>query len=723
MTGLRFKLFAGFGGLLLVLLTVSVLANVVLVHHSRANERMVREDLGSLAAIQSMTDDALVGIDADLQELMRQGPTRDLRTSALAHAADFERALARQRDQATLPHEPEETAELSRQWAAFRAALDRFLDPATPAAERRALYDGTLAPGELAMRRTLAAIGTANMQGIRDATGGADAAAARARWAMHALTAAGVAVAAAYAVLIGRMILAPVRAVTASAHEVAAGNLDLTVPVASRDELGRLAGAFNDMAAQLRAFRRTDRETLARTRRTTQLAIDSLPDGVVVIDPGGTIEVTNAVAARVFGLRPGTAVGGLTTPAGRRIADLHDRVTREGRLVQPGGYPAAIRAPAEDPAGGPGGPGDDAGAAPPPGDDDDAAARYFLPKAVPILDEDRRPIGSTVLLADVTEFRRLDRMKNGLLGLVSHELKTPLTSMRMILPLLLDGRVGPVTPRQRELLAAARDDADRLHRIVENLMDMARIESGRALMELRPAAVADLVRDAAEALAPTFAEHGVRLELPAADPAACPAAAAVVLADPTRVRHVLANLLGNALRYTPAGGRVTVSARRAPGDGAGGGDGDAGGSAVELSVADTGTGIPAAYLDRVFEKFFRVPGQPGDSGSGLGLAIVKDVVEAHGGRVAVESTEGQGATFRFTLRAATPAGGGGEAGGNHDTRTEDGDALRNDGRGDDGPGDDGAGDNGSGNGGVGIGGPRGLAAAAGAGLPPVAGAP
>jgi signal transduction histidine kinase len=380
------------------------------------------------------------------------------------------------------------------------------------------------------------------------------------------------------------------------------------------------------MASQLRVFRRIDHEKLTRSQRTTQLAIDSLPDGVVVTNPQGGIELTNETAKRLFGLHPGVPVDGLSD---LRLAELHHRAWRDDKW-------------GADATGGANGNGNgDAGGSPVAAGygssikvEDAGHDRFFLPRSAPILDEQRHMVGLTIVLADVTDFRRLDEMKNGLLSTVSHELKTPLTSMRMILHLVVEEKVGPLTPRQSELLVAAREDSDRLHEIIENLLDMGRIESGMALMELRPAAAAELVWGCIEPMRPAFRAKGVGLQF---DP---PPATPPVLADAVRVRHVFNNLLANALRYTPAGGAVRVGLRQAL-------DG------VEFTVADTGPGIPHEFLHRVFEKFFRVPGQPGESGAGLGLAIVKDVIEAHGGAVTVESVAGHGTTFRFTLRHAT----------------------------------------------------------------------
>jgi two-component system, NtrC family, sensor histidine kinase KinB len=616
MSGLRGKLLLGFGALLLILVTVSVLANLVLGYYSRSNQRVLREDLSSVSAAQDMRE-AAIAIDADLDELTehrRELPTAQ--ASVERHVREFETGLRLQNSSATLPHEPETTERLARLWEQYRDAARRATADGLTDEQRLRQVRDELQPGLEQIRKLTGEISHQNLESIQAAHARAELTSGRARLAMHTLTGLGVACALAVTLLFGRMVLRPVQALTRSVQEIERGNLDLAVPVRSRDELGRLAEAFNAMAAQLRVFRRIDHEKLLRTQRTTQLAIDSLPDGVVVVNPQGSIELTNETAKRLFGLRPGQSVeapaAGAGLPEGR-LAELHRRVLAEGRLPEIGGYAGAVKV-----------------------GDGNGHTRYFLPRAVPIVDDGRHVVGSALVLGDVTEFRRLDEMKNGLLSLVSHELKTPLTSMRMILPLIIEGKVGALGDRQRELLLAVREDAERLHRIVENLLDMGRLESGRGLADVHPIPAGELVERSIEPLRSSFRDAGVTLQF---DDANTPAAGESVLADPVRIGHVFANLLTNALRFTPAGGTVRVGLRPA-------------GDRVEFSVSDTGPGIPRQYVYRVFEKFFRVPGQPGESGSGLGLAIVKDVVEAHSGHVGVESTAGRGATFRFTLRLA-----------------------------------------------------------------------
>jgi signal transduction histidine kinase len=259
--------------------------------------------------------------------------------------------------------------------------------------------------------------------------------------------------------------------------------------------------------------------------------------------------------------------------------------------------------------------------------------RYYRPEAIPILDNDRQPTGVILVLQDVTQLRQQDEMKRGVVSTVSHQLKTPLTSIRMAIHLLLEEKVGTLTEKQVELLLAAREDSDRLHGILNNLLDISRIESGRVLMEFRTVSPHSMVLEALEPFQRAAQDQGVTLNVD------LPSDLPEVWADKVRMNHVLANLLSNALRYTPAGGRVNVLAR-------------ADEEWVHFSISDTGRGIPSKYFPRIFEQFFRVPEQGTETGAGLGLAIVKEIVEAHGGTVGVESSVGKWSTFTFTLRRA-----------------------------------------------------------------------
>ncbi len=260
---------------------------------------------------------------------------------------------------------------------------------------------------------------------------------------------------------------------------------------------------------------------------------------------------------------------------------------------------------------------------------DNGTEKFFLPQGVPIKDALGHLVGVTLVLLDVTRLRQIDEVKSSLVSTVSHELRTPLTSIRLANHLLLSDRIGMLTPKQAEVVMESRDNADRLQKIIENLLDMSRIEAGERGARSGVDSPHELAAEAVDRVRNSAQEHGIdlRVNVPVELPR--------VHADRARVNHVLLNLLNNALRYTAAGGRITITATAQDG-------------AVEFSVEDTGQGIPTGYASKVFERFFRVPGQsPG--GVGLGLAIAKEIVQAHGGTIRVQSQEGVGTTFRFTL--------------------------------------------------------------------------
>ena len=399
-----------------------------------------------------------------------------------------------------------------------------------------------------------------NLAHMEFGRGGAHDMTRNARQAMHILALVGILLAGAIIVFATMTVLRPLRLLERSARQIAGGNLELAVPIRSRDEIGQLSRAFNDMAAQLREFKRIDHEKLVRTQLTTQLAIDSLPDAVALIEPRGQIELVNDTATRLFQLAPGGSVMDQPSPW---LSDLHQEALTSNEPRRPTALAAAVRV------------------------DDHGLARWFLPRTFPIRDERHQVIGSAIMLADVTELRRLDEIKNHLLATAAHELKTPLTSIRMAMHLIAEQRVGDLNERQRGLFAAARDDSDRLHNIVETLLDMDRIRSGAAIMELRPVSGQALIQACVEPHRERLAQAGIALRIET------PQRPVTVRADEKRLKHVFGNLLDNAIRFTPSGGCITISLNLRNG------------TFAHFSVADTGSGIPDELQMRVFDRFFR----------------------------------------------------------------------------------------------------------------------
>jgi two-component system, NtrC family, sensor histidine kinase KinB len=405
---------------------------------------------------------------------------------------------------------------------------------------------------------------------------------------------------------LSRSLLRPIKVLTASAVALGDGDLDREAPVLARDELGELARAFNTMAAKLRAFRDATTAKVLRAQRTMEATLTSAPDPLFVVGKDGGVELKNP-AAELVAAGPEFA-GGLPADLRAPLAE----VLASGNHYLPTGYDRVLTLHV--------------------GRED----RHYLPRILAVGDTLTGFGGAAVLLQDVTKFRLLDDAKNNLVGTVSHELKTPLTGLRMAVYLLLEENLGRLTPGQRELLESARDDANRLLRILDDLLDLSRLEGGAAALNLAPEPVDRLLDAVAAEVRPLIDAAGQSLIVRAARP--LPA----VSVDRDRIRHVFINLLTNASKYSPDGSEITLYAE-ATADGF-----------VKFGVRDYGPGIPPESVTRVFDKFYRVPGQT-RKGAGLGLAVAREIVVAHGGSIACTSRVGQGSDFHFLVPAAAAA--------------------------------------------------------------------
>ena len=602
--GLRQKLALGFGGILVVIAVIGVHNITRITALGQSIDVILRENYRSVVACQEMKE-ALDRMDSGAVFVLL-GAEEKGNKQIVQYEARFEKALQAEIGNITLPMEGEKAEHLKRLFQQYRSSIQTMRDPAVGREARRKAYFSELQPIFQQIMGATDDIQRMNQRNMVEMDAKARLQASSVRRQMYLMLFASMAVAAAFLFLTGKWILRPITRLIYSSNEIRKGNLDLVVQSGSRDEIGQLSEAFNDMTASLREFRRDGQARLLRIQRSTQQAFDSLPDAIAVLDPEGEVEVATESAREVFGLRPKVRVKDLPYPW---LVGLFEETLLRCRPTELRETSGVIQQFVR------------------------GEERFFRPEAIPIMDSDKHPAGVVLVLSDVTRQRHQDEMKSGVISTVSHQLKTPLTSVRMALHLLLEEKVGPLTEKQAELLVAAREEAERLDRILEELLDIGRIASGKAPMELRPVPPRAMVSDAVEQYRNAARDGGVSLAL------ALPENLPRVWVDPSRIAHVFANLLSNALKYTLPGGTISVSAKEE-------------GEFVRVRVSDTGVGIPERYLPRIFEQFFRVPEQGPGTGVGLGLAIVKDIVEAHGGTVGVESREGMGSTFHFTLRIA-----------------------------------------------------------------------
>lgn len=604
MLGIRQKLSLGFGVLLAIIVLIGLQSITLLTELGGSIEVILRENYRSVIACQDMKE-ALERMDSGIL-FMLLGYDKEGSDLISKNQSVFQNALEVELHNVTLPGEGEKAAHLQELFRQYETALEAAKDPSMPHERKRETYFALLFPLFQQIKAAADNILQMNQRNMSEANQHARQIATAARQRMIMLLLAGAAVAVAFMFFTGRWILRPIHRLIASAKEIEAGNLNLVVQAKSRDEMGTLSEAFNAMAASLRELRRTDRAKLIRIHRSTEQAFKFLPDAVAIADLGGNIEVASSMAVDAFGLSPGEKITGLPF---QRVVDLFHEAVRTGRVAEPSNGQSVIQLFIE------------------------GQERYFRPRAVPILDEEKQPTGVIVMLSDVTQEQHQNDLKKGVIPTVAHQLRTPLTSVRMALHLLLEEKVGPLTEKQAELMMAAREESDRLYLILEQLLNISRIESGKAQIDRQVISSHQLLFESVEPFRRAAHDRGINLEVNLPD------GLPDVVADRVLIAQVFANLLSNALKYTDPGGRVSVSAE--PTD-----------EEVIFSVSDTGRGIPPQYLKKILEQFFRVPGQGGESGAGLGLSIVQEIVATHGGTVNVESIEGEGSIFSFSLTRA-----------------------------------------------------------------------
>ena len=430
----------------------------------------------------------------------------------------------------------------------------------------------------------------------------------------------------------------PFRQLIQVAARLAQGELGVRIEPKGSDEAGQLARVFNRMRDRLEA----QVASVSRERERLTSVLNNLVDGVFILDSEGRIRLCNVVAARMVGLEtrgisdtaaksePSTQSdeGATSTPyahAGSPFPNLNShslrgqplaQIVRDHRIVETwqdcrhDGMQAESIFQWGD--------------------------RTMRVIALPFVAGGSD--GYIVLLQDMTQLHRLERVRRDFVSNISHELRTPLASLQALTETLRDGALDDpaVAPR---FLDRVETEVDALAQMVRELLELSRIESGQVPFRFQPVPVSETILPPVERLQPLADRSNINLivELPPRLPR--------VYADAERIHQVVTNLVHNALKFSSAGGSVSVSAEAQAGD-----------RQVTISVNDSGIGVPPEDTDRIFERFFKTDRARASLGTGLGLAIAKHIVQAHSGRIWVDSIENRGSTFSFTLPVA-PNGG------------------------------------------------------------------
>lgn len=497
-------------------------------------------------------------------------------------AAEFEQALRGQEQNITEPGEREATQALRRWFERLKPAPG---DKVAEAQVNARIYD----------------IGRLNQHALERKNAVALQTAAGAKMWLSVLITLVLIVGLTLAFNLPGIVAAPLKRITGGIREIARGNYATRIELNNRnDEFGEMAQAFNSMAARLDEWENSSMARVMFEKSRVDSIISQMEDAVLGTDAEGRVLFINHAASGLYNLSSDAIVG----RAAAEIAGHNDLL---GAVLQ-----GEARGPLKIVV---------------------AGKEQFFALTHKAVEQNGRALGNVYTLKNITHFRELDLSKTNLLATISHELKTPISSIKLSAKLLADARTGGMNPEQLDMLGGIVEDTDRLLRLTAELLNMTQIETGNIqlrFLQVAPQVIVD------EAIAAVAMEAGSRqIAIEQAVPADLPA----VLADVDKAALVLVNLLSNAVRYSPEGSRIRLSVSRSE-------------KTVSFAVQDEGAGIDPRYQSRIFDRYFKVPGSINKSGSGLGLAISREFIEAQGGSITVQSEYGNGSTFRFELPVA-----------------------------------------------------------------------
>jgi two-component system, NtrC family, sensor histidine kinase KinB len=416
-----------------------------------------------------------------------------------------------------------------------------------------------------------------------------------------------------FSILLSSKLVKPIKEIIKAAKMVSEGNYGYKVSINSNDEIGNLATEFNAMIDKLKTYNDLNIGQIISEKQKNEAIIRSIDDGIIVIDTNYKIVNINPIAFRFLGIEFDIVNDKyfMEVVKDEQLFSYIKQSVESGQppILEEGRNILTVK--------------------------HDEASKYYLFSIKPIRsrDADSDILGVVLLLRDITHFKELDRLKSEFVMTASHELRTPLTSVLMSIDLLKESAMQKLNEKEIELISVAHEEAMRFKALVDDLLDLSKIEAGKIDMEFGRISVLLLFQKATEVMKTQADEKAINLSYE-------------VLVDNLNVRSdankiiwVLTNLISNALRYTDKGGYIFLFAERI-------------GAQAQISVTDNGEGIPYEYQSRIFDKFVQVKSEKSVGGSGLGLSICREIIRAHGGTIWVDSKPNEGSTFTFTLPIA-----------------------------------------------------------------------
>lgn len=611
---LKKKILMGYGVLFILLSVVITWAIVNIIYLSDATEAILSENYRSILAAKNMVH-SLEAQENDLYHVilkkndeifLENGNSTNqekLFEELRENDSNFIQWLSRAKDNVTIEGEQPLVDKIENLYGNYRAQLFPV--------NMMHITDRDLNENILPLLRDihhacndLYSLNEGVMYSAKDQAG---AIAARAVWSTSIVAASALILAMVFSMVLAERLVRPLKRFIEASRIISAGDYTVQVPMQTNDELGILAGEFNEMVSKLKKYHELNIEHMIAEKRKVEAILTSIEDGMIVFDPDLKVTGINPAARGIFELEFSDYSSLIFEDfiQDQRVKEIMEHAVRTGKKPSVADEDRVIAVKKNE------------------------ETRHFLFSVTVTRNRGGNISGIVLLLRDVTYLKEVERTKSEFIMAASHELRTPLTSLGMSMDLIQQKISPKLQDQEKEMMDVAIAEIDRMKSLVYELLDLSKLEAGSIELEIERISVHTLFSHVSEIFTSQLRNKHVHLSVNSSEDFL------KVDADANKITWVLSNLISNALRYVEKNGNIVLSAKRDN-------------THAYISVSDDGPGIPMEYQSKIFQKFVRLK-KDQNSGSGLGLAICKEIIRAHGGTIWVDSQKDKGSTFTFTI--------------------------------------------------------------------------
>ncbi|MBN2090079.1 PAS domain S-box protein [candidate division KSB1 bacterium] len=605
---LRKKIFLGYGISLALATIVFIWAFINLISLSKASDNILRENYKSILAAENMIN--AIERQNNAMLLLIFGYQDEGLKQFYENESQFLQWFGKASDNITIKGEAEIIETINKEFSKYQLLfLELTYTIKSDLRNSAKSYHEKVLPALMEVKKYSIQLREINQKTMFQASEKAKNIAGKTMWSMILIGITALGIGLGFSLFFSIIILNPIRYMTNAALKIANGNYEAEILVKSSDELGILAEKFNTMVKKIKMYRDLNIRQIVVEKKKLETILHDIDDGIVVIDETFRIANINGRAAQIVGLEIDNCLNRhfLEIFKSEQLFEQikHSIESGDAPLIEEGKNVLSI--------------------------EKKGGISHYEFSITPIqIAKTDRIFNSVLLLRDITRLKELDRMKSEFVMAASHELRTPLTAMSMSINLLSESAKNKLTEKEMELLDAALEETQRLKALVNDLLDLSKIEAGKMDLTFESIAVIGLIERAVSILKTQAEEKGIDITFQIQEDLP------LVKADANKITWVLTNLIANSLRFVENGGFIKLKAEKT-------------GSYIQISVQDNGMGIPYEYQSKIFDKFMQVKDKKNIGGTGLGLTICKEIIRAHGGTIWLESVPNEGSTFYFTL--------------------------------------------------------------------------